>query len=142
MSNKNRVMSNKSCITMDTVVRLEVKKIISCWCLEINKHWVSISLSCSDFSWNILINNLIAQFFYIQNRKIRLSRKILCQYYRVFLIVFLKKTFCLMPSLKLTLYGVTSFLPDNLHGLKKIVSKSVSISLWNILLAESFHLNA
>ena len=90
MSNKNRVMSNKSCITMDAVVWLEVKKIISYRCLETNKHWVSVSLSCSDFSWNILINNLVAQFFYSQNRRICLSRKILCQYYRVFLIFFLK----------------------------------------------------
>ena len=36
------------------------------------------------------------------------------------LIVF-KKQFCLMSDLKFTLFDVTSFLPDNLSGLKKNV---------------------
>ena len=69
---------------------LKLKKIVSYRCLKTNKHSVSVSLSSSDFSWNILIDNLLTQFIYIQNRKICSSKKILYQYYRVFLIFFKK----------------------------------------------------
>ena len=48
--------------------------------LKALKHSVSINLSCSEFSFmNILIDNLLMQFFYIQNRKMCLSKKILFQ---------------------------------------------------------------
>ena len=35
-----------------------------------------------------------------------------------------QKTFCLMSGLKLTLRDVTSFLRDNLFGLKKVIFRS------------------
>ena len=40
-------------------------------------------------------------------------------------LIFFKKRFCLMPSLKFTLSDVTTFRPDNLSGLKKIIFRSV-----------------
>ena len=36
-------------------------------------------------------------------------------------LIFFNKKFCLMSDLKFTLSDVTSFLPDNLSGLKKII---------------------
>ena len=77
----NRVMSGESCFRTDTVGRCEFsKKIISCGRLKNRKHLVSAGLSCSDFSFYEHFNRHM-QFFYIQNRWMCLSKKILCQYF-------------------------------------------------------------
>ena len=43
-------------------------------------------------------------------------------------LIFFKKKFCLMPGLKFTLSGVTSFLPDNLPELKNIIVRPEAIT--------------
>ena len=45
--------------------------------LKTQKHSVSIGLFCSAFFYEILIESLFMQFFYIQNHKICLIKKIL-----------------------------------------------------------------
>ena len=44
------------------------------------------------------------------------------------LLIFFKKKFCLIPGLKFTLSGVTSFLPDNLSELTKIIVRPEAIT--------------
>ena len=41
---------------------------------------------------------------------------------------FFKKKYCLMSGLKFTVSDVTSFLPGNLSGLQKIISRPVYMS--------------
>ena len=67
---KNRITSNKNYFTTDTVVWYEVKK----------KSYRRLT----DVFMNILIDDLLIQFFCIQNRKMCLSKKILYQYFAVF----------------------------------------------------------
>ena len=80
-------MSNEICFTTDAVVRLEVKNEIteSCRRLEtqaFGKH----RLFRLSFFMNILIDNLLTQFFfYFQNCKISLSKKIFHQHFVGFL---------------------------------------------------------
>ena len=78
---KNRVMCDKGCFTMDKVVRREVKKNynlpMSYKSEAISKH--RPLLLC--FFMNILIDNLLMQFFHIPNRTMCLSKKILYQYF-------------------------------------------------------------
>ena len=78
---KNRVMCDEGCFTMDKVVRREVKKNYN---LPTSLKSEAISkrrplLLC--FFMNILIDNLLTQFFHIPNRKMCLSKKILYQYF-------------------------------------------------------------
>ena len=84
---ENRVMYEKSCFTMDTVVWCEVKKIICHSRLKTQKYLVSIGLSCSGFSFYEHFNRQFPYvvFFYIQNCEISLSENILYQYFAVFL---------------------------------------------------------
>ena len=78
---KNRVMSDESCFTTETVVRREVeKKKISFQCLKTQKHSVSIGL-CTVFSFNEHFHKQLinAVFLCVQNRKICFSKNILYQ---------------------------------------------------------------
>ena len=43
-------------------------------------------------------------------------------------LIFFRKKFCLMSDLKFTLFGVTSFLPDNLSELKNIIFRPKAIT--------------
>ena len=53
--------------------------------LQIQKHEVTINLPCSGFSLcEHFKRQFIYAFFYIQNRKMYLGKKILCQYFGVF----------------------------------------------------------
>ena len=76
---KNRLVSDKDCFATDTVVRRELKKklFISYQRLKTQKHSISIGIYCFGFFMNILIDNLLLQFFYIPNRTLSLSKKIL-----------------------------------------------------------------
>ena len=67
---KNRVMSDKSCFTTETVVRCEVKKL-----------FYTDVFAALDFFMNILIDNLLMQFFHIPNRTMWSSKKILYLYF-------------------------------------------------------------
>ena len=68
-------MSNESCFTTDTVVQREVRSIRS----------ISIGLSCSGLSFFGHCNRQFTYaVFYIQNRNLCLSKKILYQYFDAF----------------------------------------------------------
>ena len=86
MMAKNLVMYNESCFTMDTFVRHEVKILfISFQGLILRSIWQPQAFPALVFLFmNILIDNLLMQFFCIQNRKMYLSTKILYQYIFVF----------------------------------------------------------
>ena len=79
-------MSDENCFMTDTAVRREIKKkfFISYRRLKTQKHSVSIGHFRSVFFMNILIDNLQRRFFYIQDRKMCLSKKVLYQYIVVF----------------------------------------------------------
>ena len=54
----------------------------SAWTLGYRRHSVSIGLSCSNFSfYDYFARQFAYAVFYIQNRKMCLSKKILCQYF-------------------------------------------------------------
>ena len=59
---KNRVISDKRCFTMDTVVQREVNFVLRYPRLKTLKHSVSMDLSCPSFSFNEHFNG---QFAYI-----------------------------------------------------------------------------
>ena len=79
-------MSDKSCLITDTGARREVKKVfVSYRRLKTQKHSVSIGLFILVLLFmNILIGNLLKQFFCIQNCKMCLRKEILYQYFVVF----------------------------------------------------------
>ena len=68
---KSRFMSDKNCLTTDTVARREVKKVfyISYRRLKIQKHSVSIGISCPGFFYKHFQRHFTYAVFYIQNRK-------------------------------------------------------------------------
>ena len=83
---KEGVAYDESCFRTDTVVRREVKKTISYRRVKTQKHLVSIGLPCSAFPFYEHFNRQFtyAGIFYIQNRKMCLSKKILNQQIVVF----------------------------------------------------------
>ena len=60
-------MSNENCLTTDKNVSCEVKENVYILCLKTHKHSVSIDLSFSGFSFNILIDNFTYAVFLYSN---------------------------------------------------------------------------
>ena len=79
-------MPDKRCLITGTALRHEVKKVFyKLPTSENQKHSVSISLFCSGFSfYEHFTRQFTVAVFYIQNRKMCLSKNILCQYFAVF----------------------------------------------------------
>ena len=69
-SAKNRVMTDEGWFTADTVLRRE-KKVTDV--SELRS--IRLGLYCSGFFMNILIDNLLMEFFHIPNRTMCLSKK-------------------------------------------------------------------
>ena len=66
---KNRVMSDESCFTTDTVIRREVKKkFIRYGRLETQNHSVSIGLSCSGFSFYEYFNRQFTNAVFLYSK--------------------------------------------------------------------------
>ena len=99
-------MSYKSCFLTDTFILHEVKKKL------LVTDVLKLFLFLLFLFMNILTDNLFMQFFYIQNRKVCLSKKILYHYFAVVFFFALLGTNSPLKTFYMLLY--------NMKNLKKI----------------------
>ena len=68
--------------------------------------------------------DMILSLIFIKVQELQIILKITQTYVLIF---FFKKKFCLISSLKFTVSDVTSFLPENLSELSKIIFRSEGV---------------